>query len=74
MAASDGGHTNGEGGGWMGRAFGKVIGIFSTNQNGSKLEDENGADLDLEVPARGQDKKRRRGEYVKEQKYCCKVH
>jgi hypothetical protein len=46
----------------MGRAFGKVIGIFSTNQNGSKLEDENGADLDLEVPARGQDKKRRRGD------------
>ena len=64
MAELDDGQQTGEGKGWMGRAFGKVIGMFSTSQTGLKEGELNDEFLEPGGGVRGSEKKRRRDKYV----------
>lgn len=68
MAELDDGQQTGEGKGWMGRAFGKVIGMFSAGQTASKEGELNDEFLESEGGVRGLEKKRRREKYVRDGK------
>lgn len=48
----------------MGRAFGKVMGIFTPGASGAKGVDSLPSDFDDDLPVRRADKKRGREEYV----------
>lgn len=64
MADTEASPQENGGSGWMGRAFGKVMGMFTPSANAQKMMDLLPEDADDDLAVRRQDKKRGREEYV----------
>ena len=68
MADTEASPQENGGSGWMGRAFGKVMGIFTPSANAQKMMDLLPENADDDLAVRRQDKKRGREEYVTKKK------